>query len=253
MGRWMSPDPNNLGAHPSDPQTWNAYAYTRNNPTTLVDPGGQYTCGGSMTTDQCDAFQATLDQAQAVANQIADKYGTDTQQYEDVEAAINSYGQRGVDNGVVINIGPTGGSSAFTYADDSHPVTADDPTGQNIQVTFRGGKDAVLGNPNSDEAIMAVAHEGSHAADAEDWAINGFTNSPRKFQTESRAYGVSSLVGEARGLTMLAGTRNGSTLTFWGISYSEPVNNMSKTGMIKALYRDWANQAFKKNTQGGGQ
>ena len=36
----MSPDPENAGADPSDPQTWNAYAYTRNNPTTNVDPDG---------------------------------------------------------------------------------------------------------------------------------------------------------------------------------------------------------------------
>ena len=40
MGRWMSPDPENAGADPSDPQTWNMYGYVRNNPTTNVDPDG---------------------------------------------------------------------------------------------------------------------------------------------------------------------------------------------------------------------
>jgi RHS repeat-associated protein len=41
-GRWLSPDP--LGqdaADPSDPQTWNMYAYVRNNPTTNTDPTGE--------------------------------------------------------------------------------------------------------------------------------------------------------------------------------------------------------------------
>ena len=41
LSRWMSPDP--LGqdaADPSDPQTWNMYAYVRNNPTALTDPTG---------------------------------------------------------------------------------------------------------------------------------------------------------------------------------------------------------------------
>ena len=40
MGRWLSPDPDNIGADPGDPQTWNMYAYVRNNPTTLTDPTG---------------------------------------------------------------------------------------------------------------------------------------------------------------------------------------------------------------------
>ncbi len=40
-GRWMSPDPGGLKyVHMDDPQTWNLYAYVRNNPTTLTDPTG---------------------------------------------------------------------------------------------------------------------------------------------------------------------------------------------------------------------
>ena len=39
--RWLSPDPGGLKAvHLDDPQTWNMYAYVRNNPTTLTDPSG---------------------------------------------------------------------------------------------------------------------------------------------------------------------------------------------------------------------
>jgi len=40
VGRFTSPDPMNLGADLLDPQSWNAYAYVRNNPLALVDPSG---------------------------------------------------------------------------------------------------------------------------------------------------------------------------------------------------------------------
>jgi RHS repeat-associated protein len=40
-GRWTSPDPGGLGAvDPTNPQTWNRYAYVGNNPLGLVDPLG---------------------------------------------------------------------------------------------------------------------------------------------------------------------------------------------------------------------
>jgi len=43
MGRFMSPDPNNMSAltHPGDPQAWNGYAYARNNPLIYTDPDGE--------------------------------------------------------------------------------------------------------------------------------------------------------------------------------------------------------------------
>ena len=45
QGRWLSPDPAGLGAVDiSDPQTWNRYAYVRNNPLNAVDPLGLMMC-----------------------------------------------------------------------------------------------------------------------------------------------------------------------------------------------------------------
>jgi RHS repeat-associated protein len=35
QGRFQSPDPDNTGADPADPQTWNAYSYVGNNPLSL--------------------------------------------------------------------------------------------------------------------------------------------------------------------------------------------------------------------------
>jgi RHS repeat-associated protein len=41
QGRWPSPDPAGLAAvDPSNPQSWNRYAYVMNNPMNSVDPLG---------------------------------------------------------------------------------------------------------------------------------------------------------------------------------------------------------------------
>jgi RHS repeat-associated protein len=41
QGRWPSPDPAGiLAVDPTDPQTWNRYAYVRNNPLAITDPTG---------------------------------------------------------------------------------------------------------------------------------------------------------------------------------------------------------------------
>jgi RHS repeat-associated protein len=40
-GRFQSPDPGDAGAMNDDPQSWNAYAYARNNPLLYGDPDGQ--------------------------------------------------------------------------------------------------------------------------------------------------------------------------------------------------------------------
>jgi RHS repeat-associated protein len=41
QGRFTSVDPENKGANPDDPQSWNGYAYARNNPLLYSDPDGR--------------------------------------------------------------------------------------------------------------------------------------------------------------------------------------------------------------------
>jgi RHS repeat-associated protein len=49
QGRWLQPDPAGLGAvDPTNPQSWNRYAYVLGNPLALVDLNGEESTGFSM-------------------------------------------------------------------------------------------------------------------------------------------------------------------------------------------------------------
>ena len=43
QGRFLSPDPENAGADPMDPQSWNGYSYGLSNPFRFIDPDGRDT------------------------------------------------------------------------------------------------------------------------------------------------------------------------------------------------------------------
>ena len=64
-GRWLSPDPGGVKVvRLDDPQTWNMYAYARNNPTTLTDPSGLLPVtpnGGSDPTEKVNNGTIDLD------------------------------------------------------------------------------------------------------------------------------------------------------------------------------------------------
>ena len=71
QGRWLSPDPAGLGAvDPTNPQTWNRYAYALNNPLSNIDPTGLY-CeyyGDSDESDEGASFDFHSDQGTCEGN-----------------------------------------------------------------------------------------------------------------------------------------------------------------------------------------
>jgi RHS repeat-associated protein len=177
MGRMMSPDPGNIGANPANPQSWNMYSYSLNNPLTMTDPTGLYVCADGSKCDSANdkAFAASLSTARDAANQLTGDDKTAALR------AVNSYGAQGVDNGVKVGFDSKvdGGLTQVSGIANGNK-SADNPTGQNINVTF---------NPNGAGDASLVGHEGSHVADGSDWVASGFSASkdPTNHQTEMDA------------------------------------------------------------------
>jgi RHS repeat-associated protein len=197
VGRFMSPDPGNIGVNRLNPQSWNAYSYSLNNPLSVTDPTGLYVCEDSTKCDSANdqAFAKSLADAQAAANKLT---GDDQAA---AQRAIDAYGAQGVDNGVNVRFDSNvnGGVTEVSGVANGNK-SADNPTGQNINVTF---------NPNAvggDFSGGLVGHEGSHVADASAWVASGFSPNmnPTNLTTEFNAYHVSFNIGNAL-LNMKAG------------------------------------------------
>jgi RHS repeat-associated protein len=190
MGRFMSPDPGNIGVKVPNPQSWDAYSYGLNSPVSLADPTGMYVCEDS--TDCSSANDQAFAKSLADAQKAADKLTGDEQAA--AQRAIDAFGAQGVDNGVNVRFDSNiqGGVTEVSGVANGDKST-DNPTGQNINVTF---------NPNSvgnDFSGGLAAHEGSHVADGSEWVSSGFSAKldPTNLTTELNAYHVEFSIASA--------------------------------------------------------
>ena len=254
-GRFMSPDPLLSSGTVYDPQTWNRYSYALNNALRYVDPTGLYvwdaSLGGSATDEELKKQkdgQKIIDRRNEFRNALA-AAGSDakdtsltSEQRDAIQESVDSYGTEGVANGLTVAFGTvkegaaaevgwskdaSGRVSAFS-TDDSGKVTAQ------ITVTF-GGK-ITEGN---------VAHEGSHAADRQALAlgleralqgtnpslsVDDLAENVTIYETERRAYQVTSAIDQARG--------NSSNV--WSRGWSEAdrttaIDNLLRTNKLYRL------------------
>src|SRR5579875_3907402 len=109
-GRWLSPDPSNAGAHASNPQTWNAYSYALNNPTTLTDPEGTdvHVCLDNPGGGQSCSWYSDEEYAKYASAENASKQG--------ISAPVGSAQNLGHPNGNITCGGSVCGSVTYGEA-----------------------------------------------------------------------------------------------------------------------------------------
>jgi RHS repeat-associated protein len=189
MGRFMTPDPIGIMKQKlRDPQQWNMYSYSRNNPLRFMDPTGMYVADCGSGVKNCDKQIQNLDKSLQNALKSKDP---------NVVKAAQAYGKLGDANGVNVSLvkvvdakhpdvtGTTGaqaGTGGFT-------VDANGKVQQATQVNIKAG----MGGSQLEETAV---HEGVHVEDRENF-VNTIT--PTTYdrnlnithaQSERNAYGV---------------------------------------------------------------
>lgn len=199
QGRFTSADELLNSGRLEDPQTWNRYSYTLNNPLVYTDPTGMYTCADSKKCDSAAdiRFEAQRQRALGQLDKIKERYGPKSAEYTDAKRAVEAYGNPGEANGVTVSFGKTSDGSP---GESTGHFAKDFSKSINVTIDMDQNKD--------DNALLgSVVHKGSHVQDRADLVSGilaagsdaeitalaaGFTHGA----TETRAYNVQSVFAE---------------------------------------------------------
>lgn len=247
QGRFTSVDPLLSSGTVTDPQTWNRYGYALNNPLKWTDPDGlfvwSHSLGGQLTDTQLEElsnnenmgvfrqnFRNMLEARRAFRLALADAARARDAlpagaERDLVSSSLASYGTEGQANGVSV------GRARLAENVAAEARTAYFPFENG---TFRAQVEVVISSrPGGGNAAVAVAHEGRHVADAQEFAgaltadvaangaestvaIRGALNRT-KYEREVRGYTVSSLVAQGLPLDNLSVGRR----EIWNNGWSE--------------------------------
>ena len=93
QGRWMSPDPYNGSYDFSNPQSFNRYAYVKNNPLSMVDPSGlSGVCVNAFPYGTAEPDQYTVNPLINNSADCAAAYGTWVETGSDVTVDVSGNG-----------------------------------------------------------------------------------------------------------------------------------------------------------------
>ena len=240
FGRFMSPDPLLNSGHPSNPQTWNRYAYTLNNPLNIVDPTGLYNLANNCASDDKKCNKQFQQNSERLKNGVSDLQKAADKEKDPVkkarlEASLKALGTENDGNNVNVSFGALKGDAAG----HTDTVYNDKTGGLSFNVTFDPSK---ISSQNS-QAIDA-AHEGTHITDISDPRYA--TGQLSDFSDEYRAYQTSAWAASALGLSSLSFGKNGS-YPIWNSSWAT-IDDKVLTRYIIENYKYSNGQPYKETT-----
>jgi RHS repeat-associated protein len=248
-GRWLSPDPGGVKVVKLDhPQTWNMYAYVRNNPTTLTDPTGLYffknTCGPddkpcnaafAQMQAYVQAMYAAVQGAYQKAVQSGDKGAAAalkrTLDGLGAEGQLNARGQT-----VNISLNLTLAAPGQTSFDKTSTSTIDVELNPSLENGTQG-------------AEASAAHEGAHAGEI----TPGTPTWSQTYGWEKDAYETESYFSQSIGFEDIRSPRGGEDMVGGVLDMSKDfvlwspgLSNADRSAGIDAAARDAANHACSK-------
>jgi len=219
QGRFTSPDPFLNSGRPSEPQSWNRYAYVLNNPLRNIDPNGLWDFGScDFGSAECRAYQQRIRSAYDDFVKKAQSFNEGSDQRKELDRVISNLGTEGDKNGVTFAFASLAGEGVVAAFDQSNKtITYDLPKLDNIFLS--NPRIMTAGYNRNTEVTGNIAHEGTHLADSMQGLFSlslpkvSPINMPAIEASEFRAYRNESFVHQAGGTRALTGVWNPSWST----------------------------------------
>lgn len=236
-------DPLLNSGRPWEPQSWNRYAYTLNNPLRYTDPDGLWEFGACSFSDaECGAYQDRIRTAYKNLVNEAQSFKAGSRQRKELDRVIGYLGKEGDRNGVMFALGSLPGARGAQFDQTTKTITFDLPK---LDKLFFDPRVSASGYSRNTEVSATMAHEGTHLADQQQGLVNLLVPMNRRIDwtalgnSEMRSYSNESYVHEAAGTRSINQLWNPS----WAAADAESLRSKNVSKAAQESIKDLKDQA----------